>query len=430
VVKLAPAAAELVALIKSLKPEWEDLRLSVQQRLFAGVPQEVKELAKVWFPFLKIGLGNMADTLNGIFKIFSGSAKDPDFIRNIGVGLDAVDGLIDKVGRTVAGPFVDAWGRLSRASKPVVDLLGDKLAGGIESFARWIESADESGELEAFMERAAYYLGEIWDLGGNALGVLGDLVGLFLDSERGESAAGLFEDVGDALEDLNTWLDDEENRQKLNDFADGVATIGMVLLEVIGWLLTEGIPAIAHFVGDVSTGIDVVVGWFERLGETKDWLVGKLDELVGFAAGLPGRMSRATAGLWAGVKEDFKATINWVIGGWNRLQFSLGGGSFFGIDFPSTTIGTPDIPYLAAGGTALQAGMAIVGDRGPEAMYMPAGAQVQPLAPGWRNQQGGGPMRIVGELLVRGTGLLAGLREHVAVNGGEVQEVFGSGRSA
>ena len=59
------------------------------------------------------------------------------------------------------------------------------------------------------------------------------------------------------------------------------------------------------------------------------------------------------------------------------------------------TIGTPDIPLMAAGGLIRAAGAAIVGERGPELVTLPRGASVMPTpavqaigaAPGLEGEQ-------------------------------------------
>jgi hypothetical protein len=58
--------------------------------------------------------------------------------------------------------------------------------------------------------------------------------------------------------------------------------------------------------------------------------------------------------------------VNWLIGKWNNFSLSLGGGSILGVSLPSVTLNTPDIPYLAKGGTAQAGRSYLVGEKGPE----------------------------------------------------------------
>jgi phage-related protein len=77
-------------------------------------------------------------------------------------------------------------------------------------------------------------------------------------------------------------------------------------------------------------------------------------------AGLGQALTSIGRTLFDGVKDGFKAAINWIIDRWNGLEFKapkLPG-------LPEVTIGVPDIPRLAAGGP--YHGMALVGEKGPE----------------------------------------------------------------
>jgi hypothetical protein len=78
---------------------------------------------------------------------------------------------------------------------------------------------------------------------------------------------------------------------------------------------------------------------------------------------------------------------------------------------------------LARGARILGGGLAVVGEAGPEVVQLGAGARVAPLDRAVPVPAGGGrTIRIV----LRGDGILRGLREEVQVQGGDVQLVLGS----
>jgi hypothetical protein len=92
--------------------------------------------------------------------------------------------------------------------------------------------------------------------------------------------------------------------------------------------------------------------------------------------------------IWAGIVGGLKATINLIIravngmiNGLNRLQFNvpswvpLLGGKSWGFSIPN-------IPELEKGGDIMRSGMTLVGEKGPEELYLPQGAQVRPLSAG------------------------------------------------
>ena len=158
---------------------------------------------------------------------------------------------------------------------------------------------------------------------------------------------------------------------------DGIKSI---LSTVLGWIkgvwnsVWNGIKA--FFVG-IWDGIK---GAFQA---AVDWIKGRAEAFVNFWKAIPGKIKNLFKGMWDGIKDAFKDAINWIIRGWNKLHFDIpkvhipllgdvGGG----------TIGLPHIDELAKGGTITSAGMALVGEQGPELLNLPRGASVTPLPRG------------------------------------------------
>lgn len=86
---------------------------------------------------------------------------------------------------------------------------------------------------------------------------------------------------------------------------------------------------------------------------------------------LPGRIRGALSNLFSPLWTSFRRGVNAIIGGWNRLSFTIGGGSFAGVSIPSVTVSTPDIPYLAKGGIVTRPTLAMVGEGGESEAVVP-----------------------------------------------------------
>jgi phage-related protein len=105
------------------------------------------------------------------------------------------------------------------------------------------------------------------------------------------------------------------------------------------------------------------------------------DTVVGFVKAIPDRIASAASGMWDGIKNSFKAVINWIIGAWNSIHLSLpsvdthipGIGKVGGFD-----LRVPQIPLLANGTDNWPGGPAIVNDGGPELLNLPRGTEVTP----------------------------------------------------
>ena len=106
----------------------------------------------------------------------------------------------------------------------------------------------------------------------------------------------------------------------------------------------------------------------DALSAIGDFISTFFDETLDFLRGLPDKIGRATLGMWDGIKNAFKEAINFIIRGWNRLEFRVPGFSIGPIGYDGFTLGVPDIPLLADGGIVNRATLAVIGEAGPEAV--------------------------------------------------------------
>src|SRR5215831_5000265 len=95
---------------------------------------------------------------------------------------------------------------------------------------------------------------------------------------------------------------------------------------------------------------------------------------------------------WNQVIGMIRGAVDWIINGLNwvidKINWATGA---YNQVFGWATGNVPKIPHipaLAEGGTIMQGGLAFVGERGPEVMFLPQGAQVQPLSQLDRNIAG------------------------------------------
>jgi hypothetical protein len=116
--------------------------------------------------------------------------------------------------------------------------------------------------------------------------------------------------------------------------------------------------------GQINERIELIKAVFNKLKDgfwnVVDTIRGYIDTFVNRFNDLRNRFS--FSGLFDGIKEAFKAVVNWIIGKWNNLEFKIGGGSFMGMNIPSTTIGTPNLNYLAKGDIIDKPTLAMIGE--------------------------------------------------------------------
>lgn len=103
-----------------------------------------------------------------------------------------------------------------------------------------------------------------------------------------------------------------------------------VVGDVLGWLLNRFLDDMAG----IGRAVGTVIDWVQRL-------------IDGFKTA---KAVFAELGFWGVLKEGFRAALNWIIGKWNDFKLTLGGGSILGVNIPSVTLNTPNIPTLHDGG--------------------------------------------------------------------------------
>ncbi|MFC8985188.1 phage tail tape measure protein [Streptomyces sp. NPDC057115] len=143
---------------------------------------------------------------------------------------------------------------------------------------------------------------------------------------------------------------------------------------------------ISEFGAWISAKWSQVWGWVERKTQSAvdaimaaiDWLraiPGRVStwfgQVLAYVTGLPGKIGRATSGMWNGLLTSFKSAVNGIIRAWNNLSFTIGGGSIMGVDIPSVTLSTPNIPMLAEGGITTGPTFAMIGEGREQEAVLP-----------------------------------------------------------
>lgn len=303
--RIARSAQDFLDELKRLKPAFDDLRLDIQQRLFEGLAGKLRILAERWLPALHRQLGGMADVINGVVKTAFDSLSDPEFISNMEVGLSHSSGMIGKIGQAIAGPLVDAWGRLTRAAAPILDVIGEKVAGIIERFSEWIAKADESGALDEFMQNAADILGDVFDVLEDIGRIAGSVISILFGTETG---AGGWDALVETLDDIANWLADPAHQAQVAEFIDGFFAVGVGLWNLFGIIMRipDYVRAAGDWFGQMWRNINTWLSnlprsaqtWFSSMMRTAAaWVSSGVNSVVSYFRGLGGRVAGAIRNL-------------------------------------------------------------------------------------------------------------------------------------
>lgn len=155
-------------------------------------------------------------------------------------------------------------------------------------------------------------------------------------------------------------------RDTIATILETIRDIFVTAFETIRNAVTTAFDKIRDAVGAVMSFIKDTI--LNGLRVVKDLFVDTFNGIVDFFGGAVSRLARVGADIFGFIRESFKAALNFVIRGWNRLRFSIPGFNVGPVRFGGFTLGVPQIPELANGGIVRSAMLATIGEAGAEAV--------------------------------------------------------------
>ncbi|MFE3644871.1 hypothetical protein ACFXOM_28495 [Streptomyces sp. NPDC059169] len=282
--KLSPSARESVKAVSSLQGAWSKVRMSVSDRFFSKVADDIKPLAKSVFPLLEDALGDSAAQMGALAERGAKAMQSGPFRKDFKTIASSNSRVIGHLTDSLANMGA-ATGDFLVASGPFVE----RVASGGERLTQWmrasVKAGRETGSLARFLDHAgdkAKQLGRttgslIRGLGGvgraamdtgNAL--LNGLEGSMLRFERwANSGAGqkamqqLFSDAAPVFHEVNMLFGDlmrgMGRSMKDGGILDLVRQIRTELMPALGTFFTSigqtvG-PAIISVISNIATAI-------------------------------------------------------------------------------------------------------------------------------------------------------------------------------
>jgi hypothetical protein len=216
-------------------------------------------------------------------------------------------------------------------------------------------------------------------------------VGWFRDlvDDAGHVIAGAFNFIKDAVVGVYNWVRDNWPLLVaiiLGPFAvvalEAVKhwdAIKKPIVDVFNWIKGNWPLLVEILTGPIGWAAGLIINNWTSIKnaaiDAVNWIKSTWDGMVRWFTGLPGQIANAARGMWDGIKNAFRDAINGIIGLWNRfasgtaLHISTpglpGGIGSFHLDTGQLV---PSIGYLAQGGIVQSAMLAVVGEKGPEAV--------------------------------------------------------------
>ena len=301
-----------------------------QQRIFAARVEDLK---------VKVGQA-LLPALNAILPVLSSL-------------FDRVGPLVDKALPKLREGFdaLSAWWaangpQIMATAKQVLD----SLVAGFQAVAGWVRTnwpqiqaiiTNVIGTVRTVIEGAVSVITTLWEnFGNNILEFVQRAWGPIRQIVEGTMTyiRGVIQTVTSLIR--GDWAGVWEG---IKGIVSGTWEEIQGIVKIAGEVLRAALGIVGEIVGSVWKGI-----WEGVSGFVSD----QFDMVVGFVKDLPAKITAAAVGMWDGIKNAFKTAMNFIIDGWNKLEFKIPGydppGP--GPKFGGFTLGVPDIPRFHAGG--------------------------------------------------------------------------------
>jgi hypothetical protein len=391
-----------------------------------------------WKRKFELATGGIAQKLGPVLSVAPAFAGMAVAASSVGIPLDGLASGVTKLGGVLlTNPYVLAlvgavaigvliyrnWDTIKDSVAKGWDWVTDKTVGfahGVADFFKewWPELLVIFTGGLALLPKLVF---ENWDkITGFTKDMAGDVVGFFKDlpGHIGDGFSAAWHFAWDPITGGFTKVKDfaGDRIDDVVDFTTGLpGRIGNGFTGAwhFAWdPISGGFTKIKDWAGDeISDIVDFYVGlpgrakdglvskwstlwgwWTDQTGKLRSYASDKLDDLVDDVFNLPSRIATAARGMFDGIRDAFRAAVNWIIDHWNDLSFAIGGQHVslpFGMGFtiPTIHLDTPNIPMLAAGGIVT----------GPTLAWIGEGANDEAVIPLPHD------MRLVDELALRST---------------------------
>ena len=290
--------------------------------------------------------------------------------------VDSLSGIIDKFGVKIR--------MMATSAVLFLGWMGDKMSSLGESFSNAWEAAGES--LTNIWEGITTFLSDTWENIKNFfIGIWTGMINWFKGLWTGvstwfsEKLTGIWEFFKNTWTSISTWFSEKLTSiwKFFRDIWDKLST----------WF-SEKLTSIKNFFIEKWTSIKT---WFsEHLNSVSNffkdiwnkihtWFSEKLDKIKETFSSVWNSIKDTASSVWGGITGVIKGAINIIIGlinkltgAWNSLSFTVPKikipflGTFGGGTYGVPQI--PNIPYLANGGIVSKPTLAMIGEKGPEAV--------------------------------------------------------------
>jgi phage-related protein len=260
--KLSPEARQTAVAVKELGDEFQDLRLSVQDSLFDGIAESVKELGERLLPTMKRGLTEVAAELNAGTREWAAFAASPRAVADLDTTFANITAAFHNL-VPAGADFAAALSDIATVGSGFLPELGQGLADAGTQFRNFIAESRKSGELEAFIQRALDALSQLGRIIGNVAAAFGNIFAA--GQERGATLLTIIEQITQEFQD---FTGSARGQQAIGDFFQAASKAAEALIPVLESLFELFSSSILPILADIGTVVGPAVATvFDAIGQ-------------------------------------------------------------------------------------------------------------------------------------------------------------------
>lgn len=247
--RLAPSARDFARAVRDLKPAFDQIQLNVQERLFAGLGEQVRQLGGQYLPVARSLFQGLATSINGTAKEVLAFARTREAFSDITVTTGNIRAGFDAA-RQAAVPFTSALLSIVAAGSTQLPRLGEAVRSIGASFGSVINELADSGRLEEIFSNALDVASQL----GRILGNIGSALGQVFRAGQ-EQGAGLLDTLERVTQRAAEFLTSVEGQEALQGFFSAIGALGTAVLPIIEQLALAIGGGLAPIVRNLAEGI-------------------------------------------------------------------------------------------------------------------------------------------------------------------------------
>ncbi|WP_167538278.1 hypothetical protein [Streptomyces albofaciens] len=164
--KLSPNARSFVQQIRSMSPELDKIKRSVQDRVFAGLDTQLKATAASTLPVFRQALTSSATTLNQMASGVLTTARHLGQSGTLGAALKGATAGLSGFSK-LPSVLVQGLVQVGAAAAPAFKRLGAAASSGLGSLSQKMDAAFKSGAMRQAIEQAISLVKQLIQVAGN-----------------------------------------------------------------------------------------------------------------------------------------------------------------------------------------------------------------------------------------------------------------------